>query len=272
MSSNSALQPPDAAVGTVDASSGRITFLSPSQPVNMEPDWFELATSGHFFIRRRFDVLQHIGKAFLRPEWQFLEVGCGHGLLQRELHTRAGLTVDGFDLCLPALLRNETERGRLYYYNIFDCAPAFAERYDVIFLFDVLEHIEDDAGFLKTCLFYLKPGGRIIVNVPARMELFSNYDRIMGHVRRYTMQTLRDCANSAGLSIETATYWGLPLYPVALMRKILLRVANNKSGFGMGFKPPGALANRALGLLSKFEFIPQRFLGASLMGIFKKSA
>ena len=272
MSSNPALHPQDAAFGTVDASSARITFLSPSQPVNMEPHWFELATSDHFFIRRRFDVLQHIGKPLFRPDRQFLEVGCGHGLLQRELHTHAGLTVDGFDLCLPALLRNETERGRLYYYNIFDCAPAFEKRYDVIFLFDVLEHIEDDVGFLKACLFYLKPGGRVIVNVPARRELFSNYDRIIGHVRRYTMQMLRDCGNSAGLSVETATYWGLPLYPVAVMRKVLLAVANNQSGFGMGFKPPGALANRALGLLSKCEFIPQRFLGTSIMSIFQESA
>jgi SAM-dependent methyltransferase len=273
MTSNPALQPQDAALGAIDAPSGRITFLSPSQPVSMEPHWFELATSDHFLIRRRFEVLLRIGKGFLRPEWQFLEVGCGHGLLQRQLQTRAGLTVDGFDLCLPALLRNEAERGQLYYYNIFDFAPAFAERYNVIFLFDVLEHIEDDVGFLKACLFYLKPGGRVIVNVPARMELFSNYDRMIGHVRRYTMQTLRQCGNSAGLSIETATYWGLPLYPVALMRKILLRVANNRSGLGMGFKPPGgALANSALGLLSQLEFIPQRVLGTSITSIFKKSS
>jgi SAM-dependent methyltransferase len=237
----------------------------------MEPHWFELATSGHFLIRRRFEVLLRIARLFLRPEWKFLEVGCGHGLVQRQLHTQAGLTVDGFDLCLPALLRNEIEHGNLYYCNIFDCPSAFAERYNVIFLFDVLEHVEDDAAFLKACLFYLKPGGRIIVNVPARMELFSNYDRIVGHVRRYTMQTLRQCGNSAGLDVEQISYWGLPLYPVLLLRRILLAVTNGKVVLERGFKPPGALANSALGLLSKMEFVPQRFLGTSILSIFQKS-
>jgi SAM-dependent methyltransferase len=190
--------------------------------------------------------------------------------LQRQLHASAGVTVDGFDLCLPALQLNEADTGTLYYYNIFDRAPQFESRYDVIFLFDVLEHVEDDVGFLKTCLFYLKPGGRLIVNVPARMELFSKYDCMAGHVRRYTLRTLRQCAISSDLNIEAMTYWGLPFYPILFLRKFVLAIRKDRSSFDVGFAPPGELANQALGLLSKLEFIPQRFLGTSILSVFHK--
>lgn len=252
------------------AASQRITFLSPAQPVNMEPRWFELANLNHFWIRRRFEVLLRIGRGFLRPDWQFLEIGCGHGLLQRQLQTSAGVAVDGFDLYLPALQLNKAESGKLYYYNIFDRAPQFEGRYDVIFLFDVLEHVTDDVGFLKECLFYLKPGGRLIVNVPARMELFSKHDTMVGHVRRYTLRTLRRCALSSDLNLEAITYWGLPFYPILLMRKLLLAITKDRSSFDVGFAPPGELANQVLALLSKLEFIPQRFIGTSILSVLQK--
>ncbi|MEI9998504.1 MAG: class I SAM-dependent methyltransferase [Verrucomicrobiota bacterium] len=67
-----------------------------------------------------------------------------------------------------------------------------AERFDTILYIDVLEHIVDDHGELRAALAHLDPGGKIIVLAPAYPWLFSESDRALGHIRRYTRRALID--------------------------------------------------------------------------------
>ena len=71
------------------------------------------------------------------------------------------------------------------------------EHYDAVFLLDVIEHIPDDTAFLIAALQHLRRGGLIIVNVPASMLFFSDYDRVAGHVRRYTPGSLANYSSLA---------------------------------------------------------------------------
>jgi SAM-dependent methyltransferase len=64
------------------------------------------------------------------------------------------------------------------------------DRFDAILYIDVLEHIEDDAGELRRAQEHLAPGGKLIVLCPAFQMLFSEFDRAIGHFRRYTRATL----------------------------------------------------------------------------------
>ena len=70
---------------------------------------------------------------------------------------------------------------------------AFAESagFDTILYIDVLEHIEDDGGELRKAAALLAPGGKLIVLSPAYNFLYSEYDRAIGHFRRYSRQSLR---------------------------------------------------------------------------------
>jgi hypothetical protein len=138
----------------------------------------------------------------------------------------------------------------------------------MIFLFDVLEHIADEDRFLDAVQFHLKPGGLLAINVPAGQWAFSGYDRAAGHVRRYTIRTLREVAERNGLQLKEWSYWGLPLVPTLLLRKVWLMGQQDQSKIiTSGFDSRSRVINRALGLLSGCEWIPQKWLGTSLLAI-----
>jgi len=247
-----------------------IIHLSATQNVSMGEYWFDIVSMEHFWMIRRFEVLRKIAGPLLDPNLSHGEIGCGTGLLQRQLEEKAGLKVDGYDLGLAALRQNESRRGALFYYNVSDQKPELKEKYDVLFLFDVLEHVERDLSFLQACLFHLKPGGSLIVNVPARMELFSKYDEVVGHVRRYSIPQLVKLAETAGAPVNRATYWGVPFYPLLILRKFLVRRLDSSQVLQGGMRPPNRWVNLLFKMISRLEIIPQRLIGTSILVVMKK--
>ncbi|MGD0370281.1 MAG: class I SAM-dependent methyltransferase [Candidatus Dormibacteria bacterium] len=77
---------------------------------------------------------------------------------------------------------------------------------DFIYAFDVLEHIEDDVHCLELWHRKLRPGGRILVYVPAFPVLYSSMDRHIGHYRRYRLRSLRVKCRAAGFAVDRAVY------------------------------------------------------------------
>jgi len=243
-------------------------FLSEPAPVRMGSEWFDIVDTNHFWIRNRLQVFLKMTSS-LSVNAKYGEIGCGTGFFQDQLERNVGIFVDGFDLNLEALKRN-ISRSPLFVYNVFEQCPSLKSVYDGLFLFDVLEHVDNDQDFLKACLHHLKPGGLIYINVPSREELRSKYDTLVGHVRRYSLSDLVSLAASCGLAIEKQTYWGMPLYPLLVCRKILMRSTPDNRVLQSGMKPPSRFANKALALLSRLEPIPQTVIGTSVMLIARK--
>ena len=81
-------------------------------------------------------------------------------------------------------------------------------------MFDVLEHIEDEAAALRRVHGLLRPGGRLFLTVPAYQFLFSVDDRIAGHFRRYTIASLTGALLESGFRVELASYMFAPLPPL----------------------------------------------------------
>jgi SAM-dependent methyltransferase len=75
---------------------------------------------------------------------------------------------------------------------------------DTVLAINVLEHIEDDAAALRSLAGLVIPGGTIVLWVPAYQQLYGEFDRRVGHFRRYTPATLRDAFERAGLTVELA--------------------------------------------------------------------
>jgi SAM-dependent methyltransferase len=75
---------------------------------------------------------------------------------------------------------------------------------DSVIAINVLEHIEDDAGALRSLAELVVPGGTIVLWVPGYQQLYGEFDRRVGHVRRYTPATVSDAVLRAGLQVELA--------------------------------------------------------------------
>lgn len=93
--------------------------------------------------------------------------------------------------------------------------PNWTGRFDALFSFDVLEHIRDDQAALAQWASWLKPGGTMLLSVPARMSLWSPGDEWAGHYRRYERSQLRDMLAAAGFEIERLECYGYPLANLA---------------------------------------------------------
>ena len=248
-----------------------VTYLSQPEPVSMGDAWFEIATTKHFWIRRRFEVLRQLATQFDWPRLKLAEIGSGSGLVQRQFEDEFGAEIDGFDLNEAALQNSVGRRSRCLCYNIHARADQLRGAYDVVLLFDVIEHIDDHQGFLESALFHLKPGGSIIINVPALMSLFSAYDKAAGHLRRYTAEELIALVEACGLTTTAWTYWGKPMIPLLnIRRRRLAKLTDDSDILRGGFGTRGALANAALLTLSRFERIPQHETGTSLMLVAQK--
>ncbi|QFS94380.1 putative S-adenosylmethionine-dependent methyltransferase [Mycobacterium sp. THAF192] len=81
-------------------------------------------------------------------------------------------------------------------------APELDEPVDSVVAINVLEHIEDDAGALRSLATAVQPGGSIVLWVPGYQQLYGEFDRKVGHVRRYTPATLAGAVRRAGLDVE----------------------------------------------------------------------
>jgi hypothetical protein len=85
--------------------------------------------------------------------------------------------------------------------------------------FDVIEHVQDDAAFLTSCLTQLKDGGWVVITVPAFMFLWSEHDELNNHYRRYTRKLLLETMSKAGLVPERISYFNTWLFlPIAIAR------------------------------------------------------
>ena len=141
-----------------------------------------------------------------------LDVGCGPGIVVDYLR-RAGIDCRGVELGHPQLRAGLED----YVAIVLDATQLPSElrqQVGTILLLDVVEHIENPGAFLQNLLPAFPHLKRIVMAVPARMELWSNYDEFYGHFLRYSKPTLLALAREAGLQPLELKYIFIGLYPV----------------------------------------------------------
>jgi len=105
--------------------------------------------------------------------------------------------------------------------NVVDSLNAALGKFDLIYSVNVLEHIEGDKDVIQRLATFLAPGGVIRIFVPARPELFTEMDRKLGHVRRYTRQGLISLCRLAGLDVHYCRYFDSLGYFSTLAYKLI---------------------------------------------------
>jgi len=146
-------------------------------------------------------IRPHLGKSVL-------EVGAGLGantpfLLGPEQESWLCLEPDSaLTTQIPAALADLPERGIVTTRTGTLRDLAATEVFDTILYIDVLEHIEDDLGEMRSALTHLQSGGKIVVLSPAHPWLFTEFDRALGHFRRYTRRSLMACTPAGATLVE----------------------------------------------------------------------
>lgn len=247
----------------------------------IEPDafpvyWFDIAREDHFWFRARLasftNMMAKAGIDFNKP-LDVLEIGCGNGLVRKQIEAQSKWISDGCDIQPEALKENPALRGKTYLYNIHERHEQFREKYDGIILFDVLEHIPDTRNFLESVLFHLKPGGWLILNVPALNKLRGKYDEVVGHIRRYDKAMMTAEFINLPVELILQRYWAMPLVPMLWLRELITpKNLDTKAVVRKGMEPPNDLINKLFGLLLAIgrTILPSPPIGASLLTCVRK--
>ena len=151
---------------------------------------------------------------------RILDVGCGTGanLLMLSKYGDA----EGVDISEDALAFCRERGLDKVKLGAGEELPYENGTFDLVTAFDVVEHMDDDLAGLKEMRRVLRPGGRVLLFVPAFMFLWGLQDDVSHHRRRYRMSELRRALEEAGFEIERTTYANITFFlPILLMRKLM---------------------------------------------------
>ncbi len=180
------------------------------------------AESRHFWFRSRSRLIAWALARYFPGARSLLDVGCGTGFVLSQLaEAFPGLELSGGDLLTAGLPPGADARIR--WLQMDARRIPFREEFDVVALFDTLEHIADDAAVLAEAFGALRRGGGLLVTVPQHPALWSAVDDFSGHKRRYTRAQLVGRLRDAGFELLRATSFVsllLPALVVARLRRL----------------------------------------------------
>jgi SAM-dependent methyltransferase len=159
-----------------------------------------------------------------------VEIGAGIGTFSQLWLDRGvlRLTVSERDpLALDVLRRRFANDSRVTVAEIDLVSPPTAS-HSALVAVNVLEHVEDDVAALRAGMRLVRPGGAVVIFVPAFPIAMSRFDRAIGHYRRYTRATLRSTFLQAGLVPRTVRYVNAPGLPAWILgMRVLQRKPHN---------------------------------------------
>jgi SAM-dependent methyltransferase len=209
----------------------------------------------HWYYRSKaFALSQLLGKKIGR---NILDIGAGSGFFSRFLlqNTEAEKSV-----CVdPAYSTDHVEEingKQIHFVKSIESSDA-----DTILMTDVLEHIEDDAGFLRLYAEKTKNSGRFLITVPAFQFLWSGHDVFLEHYRRYTLRQLENTIRKSGLIPTFGCYYFANVFPIACaMRLLTFHRQENKSSLQRHSNPVNGILT-LLCRMERFYMRWNRFLG-----------
>lgn len=204
-----------------------------------------------WFVGRRAVIGALLDRIELPEQPRILEAGCGSGGNLGLLAERG--RVSAFEPFGEAAgsARDRHPGADVRYGRLPGEVPFEDGSFDLVAALDVLEHVDDDVHSLAALVRLAKPGGSIIVTVPAHQRLWGSHDRRLHHMRRYGRAQLREIARAAGAEIVFETAFNTVLAPIAVAYRLL----ENATGLGFGNQErlPSAPINGLLGGLFAFE-------------------
>lgn len=194
----------------------------------MNPEAYEDMAQAQFqhwwFVGRRHILHNELERLSLPPRVRILEIGSGTGAnlsLLREFGQVVGLEMNSDALSHSRRAHSgaiDLHQGR------WPCAAGdLGRRFELVCLFDVLEHIQGEAEAVAALKTVLKPGGFVVLTVPAYPWLWGPHDLMLQHERRYTRSRLARVLQDGGLQVQRISYFNTLLFPLACASRLMDR-------------------------------------------------
>jgi len=198
----------------------------------------------HWWFKGRRTIFRYLLRGLKLPEnTRILEIGCGTGgnlTMLKEFGQVSAVELDEFSRKYASQVAGiEVKYGRLP-----GELPFADEKFDLICLFDVLEHVEQDAEALEVLKTRLDKGGLILATVPATKWLYGDHDKIFHHFRRYSRHELKEKMRESGMRPLLLGYFNTFLFPLALVARLADLVFFRGNSVGMNI--PAGPVNKLL--------------------------
>jgi SAM-dependent methyltransferase len=181
-----------------------------------------------WFAGRRAVLSRALEDLGLPASARILEVGCGAGgniQLLTPLGEVSALEPDDESRAYVAERYKMKVEGGLLPGGL----PYPPESFDLVCAFDVIEHVDDDAGSVAALARLVKPGGAMLTTVPAYQWMWSRHDEAHHHKRRYALPAYRALFERAGLKVERASHFNTLLLPLAVVQRFAKKLLGIES-------------------------------------------
>lgn len=234
--------------------------------------FFNVQREHWWFVTRKNIVLDTIDRYLEKSDGpNILDIGCGTGVMLDALGETG--KVCGMDMSDEAIsFTREIFSGPVEKGSLPDDVPYENGSFDLITALDVIEHIDRDLDSLKTIHALLAPEGKVIITVPAYMFLWSAFDDLNEHKRRYTRPELERKLLDAGFRIEKLSYYNTLLFPLVFAVRMLNKLLNRDgaSDVEMPSRPVNSILEAVFGVekyLLKYLNFP---FGVSVLAVARK--
>lgn len=211
----------------------------------------------HWWFRGRRALVRRAIDRFcdLPAEPEVLDAGCGTGGNLRMLGELGRVAAFEMDNEAADVARSRGVTDVLPGY-LPDAVPFDEGRFDLTVMTDVLEHVEDDAAALEALRRVVRPGGWLVMTVPALMMLWSRHDESHHHFRRYRVQEVRQRLTTAGFDVRWSSYQNSLLFPPIAA----FRLAQRLNGNGLAHYDDVGAGPRVFNEMLYHLFASERFL------------
>ncbi len=221
----------------------------------------------YWTLARNKIIYNSIKKAGL-TDCRFIEVGCGRGIMIKSFLKK---NIDCFgvelaDIDVVSGVEDKVITGK----DALDFDEAFRQKFNAIMLLDVIEHIENDVEFIRKLLQAYGNVQYLVIAVPARKEIWSNFDEFNGHFRRYDLKMMRMLMETLNFEISESKYFfNLIYFSIWLQNKFGIK---RKLKMATPGNPFSKMANRFLAsyFILEHALMPGNMYGSSIICIVRK--
>lgn len=195
----------------------------------------------HWWARGRREILSEVLTRWITEAGnsRILEIGAGTGANISLLSRFGTVTAVEMDDDARAIMAQDHPGLAIRSGALPDPEMFNGETFDAAVMFDVLEHVAEEAEALKVIRSHISPGGHLFISVPAYQWLWGHHDERVHHHRRYSRGRLRSALETAGWKVEQVGYFNTFLFPLAVAARMKDRISGRVESSTGSAIPPG---------------------------------